>query len=262
MFLCLLLLVNDRTGVWEGCARTLSAELCRSERAMSVALNGLESKGYILRDYKLGKQGRYPLIVGEFSISRGPHRGKRIDLVATRKKYDIPEDVGHLGWTARRSLGRSITLACKAPVYRINTARDEDESSENSMPSSSDEPISEFEPAPSSAKEAANFAEITRRGRKEKQGREGLRTPCQPVNVLLLGQTGVPYLPLSRMIPAQAPNRLHHLQSALTRRSGWPQRGWHLNLNSLVSCSSVSRHALKTSTPKRPSRSGPPFSDG
>jgi hypothetical protein len=77
--------------------------------------------GYILRDYMRGKRGNYPVIVAEFELTHGRNKGRRIDLVATRKKYGIPD--GLLDWPNRKPLSGAISSACRSPVIRAGSGR-------------------------------------------------------------------------------------------------------------------------------------------
>jgi hypothetical protein len=119
-FISMLLLADARTGRWRGSARALTTLLnYGSKNTMADALEGLETKGYILRDFTPGARGNFPIIIDKFQITNGPDAGKRVDLAATKRKYGIPD--GSLSKLKRKSLLSAISAACKNPVFESET---------------------------------------------------------------------------------------------------------------------------------------------
>jgi len=122
----MLLLADAATGTWRhGSAPALTTILgYSSKNTMAEALEGLEEKGYVLRDYAPGRRGNYPIVIDKFLITRGTHGGKQIDLVATKRKYGIP--VRRLDKLIRKPLLAAIAAACKNPVLSAETDAGDD----------------------------------------------------------------------------------------------------------------------------------------
>jgi hypothetical protein len=119
-FISMLLLADARTGRWRGSARALTTLLnYGSKNTAADAFEGLETKGYILRDFTPGARGNFPIIIDKFQITIGSNAGKRIDLRATKRKFGIPE--GRLSKLKRKSLLTAISAACKSPVFESET---------------------------------------------------------------------------------------------------------------------------------------------
>jgi hypothetical protein len=124
-FISMLLLADAATGIWRGSAPALTTILgYSSKNTMAEALDGLEAKGYILRDYAPGRRGNYPIAINKFLITRGADAGKHIDLTATKRKYGIPES--RLGKLRRKQLLSAIAAACSHPVLRSETDAGDD----------------------------------------------------------------------------------------------------------------------------------------
>jgi hypothetical protein len=114
-FLSMLLLVETATGAWRGSAVALTTILgYKSRRTMAEALQGLEAGGYILRDFVPGKPGNYPIIIDKFQLTKGHNTGRRIDLIATKRKYGIPD--GLIDKLNRKPLLEAISDACRFPI--------------------------------------------------------------------------------------------------------------------------------------------------
>jgi hypothetical protein len=119
-FITILLLADARTGKWRGSAPALTTILgCGSKNTMADALERLETKGYILRDFMPGARGNFPIIIDKFQITIGSNSGKRVDLRATKRKFGIPE--GGLSKLKRKSLLAAVSAACKSPVFESET---------------------------------------------------------------------------------------------------------------------------------------------
>jgi hypothetical protein len=124
-FLTILLLADAATGTWRGSSHALTTILgYSSKNTMADAFDGLEAKGYILRDYAPGRRGNYPIVIAKFLFTRGANAGKQIDLGATKRKHGIPE--GRLGKLIRKPLFASIAAACSHPVLVSETGEGDD----------------------------------------------------------------------------------------------------------------------------------------
>ena len=122
VFITILLLADARTGKWRGSAPALTTILgFGSKNTVADALEKLETKGYILRDFTPGARGNFPIITGKFLLTNGPNAGKRIDLAATKGKHGIPD--GRLSKLKRKSLLSAISAACRKPVFESETDR-------------------------------------------------------------------------------------------------------------------------------------------
>ena len=119
-FLSMLCLADAATGTWRGSAPALTTVLgYTSKNTMAEALDALEAKGYILRDYAPGRRGNFPILIGKLLLTRGVNAGKRVDLAATKRQYGIPE--GRLSKLTRKPLFTSIAAACSHPVLVSET---------------------------------------------------------------------------------------------------------------------------------------------
>lgn len=131
----MLLLADAATGTWRGSAPALTTILgYSSKNTMAEALDGLEAKGYILRDYAPGRRGNFPILIGKFLISRGGNAGKRIDIGSTKRRHGIPE--GRLGKLIRKPLFHAIAAACSHPVLNSETDIGVDEGDDRGVRSS------------------------------------------------------------------------------------------------------------------------------
>lgn len=127
--LSMFLLADASTGVWRGSAPALTTVLgYTSQRTMATAFEGLEAKGYILRDYAPGGRGNFPILIGKFEITRGDNAGRRVDLDATKNQCGIPHS--RISKVRRKPLLASISAACRTPTLTsgVRTVSDRDSS--------------------------------------------------------------------------------------------------------------------------------------
>jgi hypothetical protein len=72
---------DTRSGVWKGCAKSLSGELGIPERTARDVLEKMEHGGYIRRFAVPGKHTCYPILVHRFEITEGEHNGEKLDAI-------------------------------------------------------------------------------------------------------------------------------------------------------------------------------------
>jgi hypothetical protein len=110
-----MLLADATSGKWRGSAQSLKTLLnFKSACIPTRALDSLEAKGFILRDYTPRQWGNYPIVVDEYVITLGPDKGKRVDLSATAKKFGLTPKIFEM--PERKYHLPEIADACANPV--------------------------------------------------------------------------------------------------------------------------------------------------
>jgi len=114
-YISMLMMADIRTGTWRGSSVLLTELLgYGSKNTMAKALEGLEEKGYILRDFVAGRPGSFSILLDKSHIREGANAGNRVDLAGTKRGHGIPD--GKLCDALRKSLGAAISVACAFPV--------------------------------------------------------------------------------------------------------------------------------------------------
>ena len=72
---------DTRSGIWKGCAKSLSGELGIPERTARDVLEKMEHGDYIRRFAVPGKHSCYPILVHKFLITDGEHSGEQLDAL-------------------------------------------------------------------------------------------------------------------------------------------------------------------------------------
>ena len=72
---------DTRSGIWKGCAKSLSGELGIPQRTARDVLEKMERDGYIRRFAVRGKHTCYPILVHRFEITEGKHNGEQLDAI-------------------------------------------------------------------------------------------------------------------------------------------------------------------------------------
>jgi hypothetical protein len=70
---------DTRTGIWKGCAKSLSGELGIPERTARDVLEKMERGDYIRRFAVPGRHACYPILVHKFLITQGEHNGEQLN---------------------------------------------------------------------------------------------------------------------------------------------------------------------------------------
>jgi hypothetical protein len=95
---------DTRTGVWKGCAKSLSGELGIPERTARDVLEKMEYGDYIRRFAVPGRHSCYPILVHKYPISQGEHDGEQlnalgskspVDLAYSSREQSVEQDVEH-----------------------------------------------------------------------------------------------------------------------------------------------------------------------
>jgi hypothetical protein len=88
-FICICCQADTRTGVWKGCAKSLSGELGIPERTAWDVLEKLEHGDYIRRFAVPGRHSCYPILVHKFEITQGEHDGEQLNALESRSPVDL-----------------------------------------------------------------------------------------------------------------------------------------------------------------------------
>jgi hypothetical protein len=72
---------DTRTGIWKGCAKSLSVELGIPDRTARDVLEKMEHGDYIRRFAVPGRHSCYPILVHKFLITDGEHSGEQLDAL-------------------------------------------------------------------------------------------------------------------------------------------------------------------------------------
>lgn len=80
---------DTRTGIWTGCAKSISGELGISDRTARDVLEKMEHGDYIRRFAVPGKHSCYPILVHKFTITNGEHNGEQLNALASTSPDDL-----------------------------------------------------------------------------------------------------------------------------------------------------------------------------
>jgi hypothetical protein len=72
---------DTRTGIWKGCAKSLSGELGIPERTARDVLEKMEHGNYVRRFAVPGRHSCYPILVHKFLITDSEHSGEQLDAL-------------------------------------------------------------------------------------------------------------------------------------------------------------------------------------
>jgi len=72
---------DTRTGVWKGCAKSLSGEIGIPERTARDVLEKMEHGDYLRRFAVPGRHLCYPILVHKFPITQGEHDGEQLNAI-------------------------------------------------------------------------------------------------------------------------------------------------------------------------------------
>jgi hypothetical protein len=72
---------DTRTGIWKGCAKSLSGELGIPERTARDVLEKMEHGDYIRRFAIPGRHVCYPILIHKYPISQGEHNGEQLNAL-------------------------------------------------------------------------------------------------------------------------------------------------------------------------------------
>jgi len=74
---------DTRTGIWKGCAKSLSGELGIPERTARDVLEKMQHGDYIRRFAVPGRHACYPILVHKFPITQGEHNGEHLNALGS-----------------------------------------------------------------------------------------------------------------------------------------------------------------------------------
>jgi hypothetical protein len=101
---------DTRTGIWKGCAKSISGELGIPERTARDVLEKMEHGDYIRRFALPGRHSCYPILVHKFEITQGEHDGEQLNALESKSPaellYFAGEQDGEHGAAQRRSENR------------------------------------------------------------------------------------------------------------------------------------------------------------
>jgi hypothetical protein len=80
---------DTRTGIWKGCAKSLSGELGLPDRTARDVLEKMEHGDYIRRFAVRGRHSCYPVLVHRFLITEGEHSGKQLNAMESTSPADL-----------------------------------------------------------------------------------------------------------------------------------------------------------------------------
>lgn len=80
---------NTRTGIWKGCAKSLSGELAIPERTARDLLEKMQHGDYIRRFATPGRHFCYPILVHKFPITQGEHNGEQLNAIESPSPADL-----------------------------------------------------------------------------------------------------------------------------------------------------------------------------
>jgi hypothetical protein len=127
-FLVMATIARYDTGTWMGSNGKLTDILHMPHaHTMKDALDGLEAKNYILRDYDANGYSRlYAIVIDKYPLyykNDGVTKvEKRVDLAATKEALGIPKEP--ISKSARKPLRALIAKACRWPMI-VTTIRDQ-----------------------------------------------------------------------------------------------------------------------------------------
>lgn len=80
---------DTRTGIWKGCAKSLSGELGIPERTARDVLEKMEHGDYIRRFAVPGRHACYPILVHKYPISQGEHDGEQLNALESKSPAEL-----------------------------------------------------------------------------------------------------------------------------------------------------------------------------
>jgi hypothetical protein len=80
---------DTRTGIWKGCAKSLSSELGIPERTARDVLEKMQHGDYIRRFAVPGRHACYPILVHKFPITQGEHNGEHLNALESLGPTDL-----------------------------------------------------------------------------------------------------------------------------------------------------------------------------
>jgi hypothetical protein len=80
---------DTRTGIWKGCAKSLSWELGIPERTARDILEKMQHGDYIRRFAIPGRHACYPILVHKFLITQGEHYGEHLNALDSLSPTDL-----------------------------------------------------------------------------------------------------------------------------------------------------------------------------
>jgi len=80
---------DTRTGIWKGCAKSLSGELGIPERTARDVLEKMEHGDYIRRFAVPGSHVCYPILIHKFLITDGKHNGEQLNAIESKSPADL-----------------------------------------------------------------------------------------------------------------------------------------------------------------------------
>jgi hypothetical protein len=80
---------DTRTGIWKGCAKSISGELGIPERTARDVLEKMEHGNYIRRFAVPGRHGCYPILIHKFTVTNGEHSGEQLNALACTSSVDL-----------------------------------------------------------------------------------------------------------------------------------------------------------------------------
>jgi len=80
---------DTRTGIWKGCAKSVSGELGIHERTARDVLEKMEHGDYIRRFAIPGRHSCYPILVHKYPISQGEHDGEQLNALESKSPVDL-----------------------------------------------------------------------------------------------------------------------------------------------------------------------------
>lgn len=80
---------DTRTGIWKGCAKSLSGEIGIPERTARDVLEKMEHGDYIRRFAVPGRHSCYPILVHKFEITQGEHDGEQLNALESASPAEL-----------------------------------------------------------------------------------------------------------------------------------------------------------------------------
>ena len=80
---------DTRTGIWRGCARSLSGELGISDRTARDVLEKMTRGNYIRRFPLPGSHACYPILVHKFLLTDGEHNGEQLNALESKSPRQL-----------------------------------------------------------------------------------------------------------------------------------------------------------------------------
>jgi hypothetical protein len=80
---------DTRTGIWKGCAKSISGELGIPERTARDVLEKMQHGDYIRRFAVPGRHACYPILIHKFPITQGEHNGEHLNALDSKNPIDL-----------------------------------------------------------------------------------------------------------------------------------------------------------------------------